>query len=110
MVSPSSQVAQATLTIVRNSPDDIKMRDLYVSIDDLPEWNLQFADTRSIQLSAGEHRVKITNRLFSKSESFTLVGGQSVSFRVANIPAGALFAPLMVIGGMGGYKVRIERA
>ena len=110
MASPSVQVAQGTLTVVRNSPDDIKMRDLYVSVDELPEWNLQFADTRSIQLSPGEHRVKITNRLFSKSETFTLAAGQTTSFRVANIPSGPLFAPLMVIGGMGGYKVRIERA
>ena len=110
MASPSVQVAQGTLTIVRNSPDDIKMRDLYVSIDELPEWNLQFEDSRSIQLSSGEHRVKITNRLFSKSQTFSLAPGQTTKFRVANIPAGPLFAPLMIIGGMGGYKVRIERA
>ena len=106
MASPSVPVAHGTLTIGRNSPDDLKMREL----DELPEWNLQFEDSRSIQLSSGEHRVKITNRLFSKSQTFSLAPGQTTKFRVANIPAGPLFAPLMIIGGMGGYKVRIERA
>jgi hypothetical protein len=109
MVSPSAKVAQCTLTVARNAPDDIKMRDLYVSVDELPEWTLPYEATRSVELSPGEHRIKITNRLFSQSVTFSLTSGQAANFRVANIPAGALFAPLMIIGGMGGYKVRIER-
>lgn len=85
------------------------MRDLYVLVDDDTEDNLLYGEYLELELSVGEHRIKITNRLFSKSESFTISGGETVRYRVANVPASGPIAILMLLTGSGSYKVHLER-
>jgi hypothetical protein len=102
-------MAEAELIVTRTSPKDIGIRDLYVQLDDHPEYTLKNTQALKVPLPAGKHRLRITNRLFAKVEEFELQEGEKATFEVANVRAGLLFAPLMVIGGTGAYKVAIER-
>lgn len=97
------------LTVHRDSEADIKMRDLYVVIDDDPEVTLLFGGGLTAELAPGTHRLKITNRLFNKEAEFEVAEGGDVDFQVANIPGGCLFAPLIVLGGAGAYRVALTR-
>lgn len=85
------------------------MRDLYVLVDDDTEDNLLYGEYLELELPVGEHRIKITNRLFSKSETFTVSARETVRYRVANVPATGPIAVLMLLTGSGSYKVHLER-
>jgi hypothetical protein len=85
------------------------MRDLYVLIDDLPEQTMSHGDIIRLPLPAGEHRIKVTNRLFSKVETFHLDEGETVRFMASNKAMGGLFSVMVVIGGTGAYTVTLER-
>ena len=100
---------QGRVIIDRNAPRDIKMRDLYLTVDDQPEETLLFGDSLDLALPTGEHRVKVTNRVYSKSLEFRLEAGQTVRLQAANIPSRGLLSLLMVFSGTVPYKVSIER-
>ena len=101
-------MAQARVTIQRKSEKDLKMRDLLVRIDDQPEFNLNYGQSKEIQLESGEHTIFATNRLYSATETFQIGDGTAVAYEVINIPSGCL-AFLFAGLGMGIYKVKIER-
>lgn len=110
MESLSELGAKGRLIVDRTDHDDIGIRDLYVLVDDQEERTVLHGKSLTIDLAPGEHRIKITNRLFSKAEEFTVREGQSVRYATANVAAGGgLFAPLMMISGTGAYKVRLKR-
>jgi hypothetical protein len=96
------------LVVERTSTKDIKMRELYVQVDDLPEQTLQFGQSFELELATGSHRIKATNRLFTDRAEFSVSAGGKVCFDAANVSAGAIFAPLLMLGA-GGYKVRLKR-
>jgi hypothetical protein len=99
------------LIVDRTDQDDIGMRDLYVLVDDMEERTVLHGKSLVYDLEPGDHRIKITNRLFTKAEEFTVREGQSIRYATANVAAGGgLFAPLMMISGTGAYKVRLKRA
>lgn len=98
----------ATLTVSRTSEKDIKMRDLYVSVDEGPERTLLFDRATTFELPAGEHRLEITNRLYSKDATVSLGEGEEVRFLAANVWAGGIFAWVFVVL-TGAYKVTLER-
>ena len=98
----------ATLTLARTSEKDIKMRDLYVSIDGGAERTVLFNGTTSFDLAPGEHTLHVTNRLYTKEETVTLTDGETARFLAANVWAGGIFAWALVIL-TGAYKVTLER-
>lgn len=93
----------------RTSDRDIGMRDLYVRIDELREITLLHGEGVQVRLLPGTHHLKVTNRLYTRRAEFELAEGEHVRFVVANVPGSILFAPLLIIGGTGVYKVAIER-
>lgn len=98
-----------TVVFRRQMPKDIKMRDLYLEIDDDLEETLEFGDSLEVELPAGEHRAKATNRMFSKSKDFTLGPGDRIVFDVGNIPSFNPLTFVMLITGTMPYKVVIHR-
>lgn len=58
---------EGRLIVERRDASDIGMRDLYVIVDELPEETLLYGGSLELPLPPGEHRVKVTNRLFSRS-------------------------------------------
>lgn len=97
-----------TVVIDRTSAQDIKMRELFVQVDELPEASLKFGQSLELPLAEGTHRVKVTNRLTTQRAEFAVRRDEIVRFDAANVPAGAFFAPLLALGA-GGYKVSLKR-
>ena len=98
----------AKVTLIRTSERDIKMRDLYVTLDEEPERTVLYGRATTFEVAPGEHRLKITNRLYSKTETFTLAEGEEVRFRGANVWMGGPFA-WMLVALTSAYKVTLER-
>jgi hypothetical protein len=101
-------MANARLIVQRKSEADLKMRDLLVRIDDLPEFNLSFGQSRELEISGGEHILVATNRLYSEKTAFEIGETEDAIFEVANVPSGCLAAVFIGLG-MGLYKVKIQR-
>jgi hypothetical protein len=101
-------MAQARLLVQRKSDKDLKMRDLLVRIDDQAEFNLNYSQSKEIDLAAGEHTIFATNRLYSATESFQIEEGEKAAYEVINVPSGCLAFLFMGLG-MGIYKVKLER-
>lgn len=95
--------------VSRKMSRDIKMRDLYLLVDDEEVDALQFGDSVELDLAPGEHRVKVTNRMFSKSKEFTLAAGEKAEFEVGNIPSFNPFTIVMLITGTMPYKVSLRQ-
>jgi hypothetical protein len=93
--------------VSRTSTKDIKMRDLYVQVDDLPEETLLFGDTLDIDLTPGDHHIKVTNRVYSKTVNFNLKEGESVRFTGACVSSRSIISVLMMMVGTVPYKVDI---
>lgn len=98
-----------TLVVERTSDRDIKMRDLYVFVDDMPEQNVMFGNTLEIPLDPGEHRLKITNRLFSDQATFTVREGETVRFSATNVLKNGLLNVVAAVGGGVMYKPILKR-
>jgi len=96
------------VSVQRTSPKDVKIRDLLVSIDDQPDENLSFDRSIDFPVAAGDHTIRVSNRLFSKIDHFTIASGESISYSVANIPGGC-FSILLILGGAGAYRVTLDR-
>ena len=97
------------VVVHRTDPSDIKMRDLYIKVDDLPERTLLFGGSTEFDLAAGRHKILATNRLFKKVLEFEVSEGETVTFSAANVPGGCLAIPLYIVSGTGGYRVKLER-
>jgi hypothetical protein len=97
------------LIIKRTSPQDVKIRDLYVLIDDKPEINLQYNQSKELDIEPGHHTIRATNRLFSKRDSFKIGGGETIIYEVCNEASGCVMA---LIWGMGMpfYKLTLKPA
>ncbi len=101
-------MGEGTLQVVRNSPRDIKIRDLYVLVDGEQVGTLGYGETFDRQLPAGPHTISATNRLYTKTEEFDLKEGETVTFDTANVATGC-GGLLFVVVGMGPYQVQIHR-
>jgi len=97
-----------TLAVMRTSPRDIKIRDLYIGVDGTEIGNVPYGETLEIPVTQGEHSLTATNRLFTKHATFTCEGDQRVEFEVANVASGC-GGLLFVVVGMGPYKVDLKR-
>ncbi len=94
---------------IRNSTRDIKMRDLYLAIDNADYVSLQFGQSVEIPLEPGDHEIRVTNRISTKKLEFHVAEGEATTFNVACIPSRGLMSLLMIITGTVPYKVSIEQ-
>ncbi len=101
-------MANGRLIVQRNSEADLKMRDLLVRIDEAPAFNLNYGQSRELDLEAGEHTLLATNRLYSQTEAFEIKEGDTATFEVANVTTGCLAVILMSVG-MSLYRVTVKR-
>lgn len=99
----------STVLIERKSSRDIRMRDLYVRVDDLPEDTLVYGESLELDLEPGPHRVLVTNRVFSKRLEFDLSEGQTATFSAACVPSRSILSVVMMLTGTVPYKVDIRQ-
>lgn len=94
--------------VTRNSPQDIKVRDLLVFLDEKEIANLQYKEEIELQVPLGRHTLKATNTLSTKVEDFEASTGEIIRFAVRNRFKGFL-ALIMMMLGFAPYYVELER-
>jgi hypothetical protein len=103
--------AHATIVLRRTSPDDVGVREIYVSIDGKNAGVLRPGDVLTKQVAPGHHVVKASNTLFRRSHDVQLAPGETAEFLGVNKPGGGAMGMsiLMAVLGVGALKLEFER-
>jgi hypothetical protein len=100
-------VASTTpVTLRRDSESDIKIRDLYATLDSGNEINLLYGESKTLDLTPGEHTLTVTNRFKTKRLSFELKEGEPITIPIGNVLMGCWSISFIIVG-MGPYGVKI---
>jgi hypothetical protein len=102
---------QATIVLARTSPDDVGIREIYVSIDGQDVGVLRPGDRVARQVGAGHHVVKAHNTLFRRTREVNLAPGETAEFLGVNKAGGGsmVMSILMAVLGVGALKLEFER-
>ena len=98
----------ATLTIARQSPDDIGIRQVFVALDGEPFAVLVNGQSVTKDVAAGEHRMRLHNTLVWKNLSIDLKPGEHARFLVTNRAGWGTYA-LVATLGVGPIYLKVER-
>ena len=98
----------AWLTIRRTSAEDIKERELYVSLDGRRLGILKYGDSATVPISVGHHELRVHNTLSRKRAEFEATPHQHVRFKSANVP-GKGFAYWAFFVGAALFWTLLER-
>jgi hypothetical protein len=99
----------ATLTVRRQSPEDIGYREIYVSLDDQSLGVLHNGRVISCDISPGPHELKVHNTLFRKSSTFTVGVGEHARFLAVNRAGRATYSALaLVVGFLGAGPIYLS--
>jgi hypothetical protein len=99
---------QATLTIARQSADDIGIRQVIVSLDGKPFAVLMHGESVTKEVPPGEHRLRFYNTLVWKNVALELRPGENARFMVTN-RAGFGTVALVATLGVGPIYLKVER-
>ena len=88
----------ATITIARRSPDDVRQRQVFVSVDGRPFASLLFGEAHTGEVPAGPHRLRAHNTLVWKTVDVDVKPGEHVRFRIVNRPGFGTYALLSLLG------------
>lgn len=98
----------ARVTITRKHANDVRDRQIVLSIDGEPLATLLFGQQVSRELPAGPHRLKAHNTLFWKNLDVDLTPGEHARFVVIN-RAGTGSLSLLGVLGVGPLYLTFER-
>ena len=96
------------VTVRRTEADDVRDRQVVVSIDGEPLATLMFGQEVTREVAPGAHRLKAHNTLFWRNIETELQPGEHARFVVAN-RAGTGTLSLLGILGVGPLYLRFER-
>ena len=98
----------ARVTVERNGSDDVRTRQVVVSLDGERLATLLFGERTTRDISPGHHRLRAHNTLVWKTVDFDAAPGEHVRFRVVN-RAGLGSMALVALLGVGPLFVKVER-
>jgi len=104
----TSEAARARVTITRKQEDDVRDRQIVVSVDGEKLATLLFGHEASREIAPGPHRIKADNTLFWKNLDVDLQPGEHARFTVANHAGHGTLALLGVLG-VGPLYLKFER-
>lgn len=88
----------STITISRQSPDDVGIREIYIAVDGEQLAILANGESVTHELPAGPHRLRAHNTLFWKTLDVVLQPGEHARFTAINKAGWGTFGLLMVLG------------
>ena len=96
------------ITVTRNSADDVRIRQLEVSIDGKPAGTLLFGESLTRELAPGSHRLRVHNTLVWRTADLEIQPGEHVRFAAINR---AGFGSYSMVGllGAGPLYVSLRR-
>jgi hypothetical protein len=89
---------RATITLARRSPNDVKQRDVFVSLDGHRFAELAFGQLVSREVPAGPHTLRAHNTLVWKTLHCDLRPGEHARFTLVNRPGFGTWAMLSLLG------------
>ncbi len=98
----------AQITINRSSRDDVRIRQLVVSLDGRTAATLMYGESMTRPLEPGPHKLRIHNTLVWKTIEFDAGPGEHIRFSAVN-RAGPGTYTLIGFLGVGPLYVTIER-
>lgn len=106
--APESNAAPGRITISRTSEEDIKQRQVIVTLDGQRVGELMAGDDISRVVEPGHHHLKVDNTWNWKNLDFTVAPGEHVRFQTVN--RGGRFTWFLVgTLGVGPMYVSVER-
>lgn len=105
MPSASSPSPAAHITIHRDSPDDIQLRQIVVKLDGQRIAELMFGDTITIPASPGRHRLRVDNTWNWKTLDLNLSSGDHLKFHTVNRPGRLTW---FLIGTLGAGPIYVS--
>lgn len=106
--TPEPVGPSATLTISRQSPDDVGIRQVFISLDGKQFGVLLNGESVTREVAPGEHRMRLHNTLVWKTVPLDLKSGEHARFLVTNRAGWGTFA-LVATLGVGPIYLKIER-
>jgi hypothetical protein len=99
---------ETRLTVNRNSPADVKQRQVIVKLDGEPFAVLLYGDTTSRAIEPGSHRLQLDNTWAKKSVEFRVNEGEHVKYNVIN-RAGRFTWWMVAVLGAGPMYLTVDR-
>src|SRR6478672_8552736 len=98
----------ARITVTRQAAEDVRIRQLVVSIDGETVATLLYGDSVTRDVPPGQHRVRVHNTLVWKTIDLDLTAGEHAAFTAVNV---AGFGTVSMLGllGAGPLYVRMVR-
>ena len=106
-MTQESGPASGTIVLRRTAKNDIGIRGLDVFLDGVHQANVSYGATIEFPVAAGDHTLKVSNSVYSKTDNFLIRSRETLTYEVANVSTrfGAIFAAL----GSGLYKVTLKK-
>jgi hypothetical protein len=99
---------QAQITIRRDSPDDVQLRQIIVKLDGRRAGELLYGNTLTLSVAPGKHRLRVDNTWNWKTIDLDVARGEHPNFRAVS-RAGRLTWFLIAALGAGPMYVSIEK-
>jgi len=99
---------ETTITLERNSPDDVKQRQVIVKVDGERLGDLMYGKTMTRPIEPGDHLLQLDNTWNKKKIQFHVEPGERVKFKVVN-RVGRFTWYLVAALGAGPMYVSAER-
>lgn len=94
----ASPIPQARVTVTRQSPKDVRQRQIVVSLDGVAFATLLYGESATREISSGHHRIRAHNTLVWKTREFDVQPGEHVRFSTANRAGFGTFWMLALLG------------
>lgn len=101
-------IDSARLVLERTAAEDVRTRQVVVSLDGEPLATLLFGERVTREIAPGHHRLRAHNTLVWKTVEFDASSGEQVRFSAVN-RAGLGSMALVALLGVGPLYVTLER-
>lgn len=92
------QKPTSTITVKRTAPEDVKVRQIYISIDGKSVAELLYGESFTTDVEPGPHWLRANNTLVWKTLECDLKPGEHAQFAVVNRPGPGTYAMLSLLG------------
>ena len=99
----------STLTVKRQSADDVGYREIIVALDGEPLAVLRHGDEVTREVPPGKHRLFVHNTLFRKTIDFTLNVSEHAIYKTVNRAGFGTYSVLAFFLGGGPIYLSVER-
>ena len=97
-----------TITVSRKAPNDVKVRQIYISLDGKTVAELLYGQSFTAEVAAGPHVLRAHNTLVWKTVNCEIAPGEHAVFTVINRPGPGTFTMLSLLGS-GPIHLTFER-